>query len=100
MDSTPSFEFPTATGLVYTKSHSPPTDHSHPLEFHDELKYFILFVKGDGRGLANGFFQAMFLTKIGATININSTFTCFYQPFNLVHFLCEYLQHDIVRDGN
>jgi len=41
----------------------------------------------------------MFLTKIGATININSTFTCFYQPFNLVHFLCEYLQHDIVKDG-
>ncbi|CAF1402264.1 unnamed protein product [Adineta steineri] len=54
---------------------------------------------GDGRGLAGGFYQAMFLTKLGATININSTFTCFYQPFNLVHFLCEYLQHDIVRDG-
>jgi hypothetical protein len=42
----------------------------------------------------------MFLTKIGATLNINSTFTCFYQPFNLVDFLCEYLQHDIIRDGN
>lgn len=41
----------------------------------------------------------MFLTKIGATININSTFTCFYQPFNLVDFLCEYLQHNITRDG-
>jgi eukaryotic translation initiation factor 2C len=41
----------------------------------------------------------MFLTKIGATININSTFTCFYQPFNLVDFLCEYLQHDIIKDG-
>ncbi|CAF3974303.1 unnamed protein product, partial [Rotaria magnacalcarata] len=54
---------------------------------------------GDGRGLGRGFYQAMFLTKIGATLNINSTFTCFYQPFNLVHFLCEYLQHDIVRDG-
>ncbi|CAF1297196.1 unnamed protein product [Adineta ricciae] len=54
---------------------------------------------GDGRGLASGFYQAMFLTCIGATININSTFTCFYQPFNLVHFLCEYLQHDIVQDG-
>lgn len=54
---------------------------------------------GDGRGLATGFYQAMFLTKIGATININSTFTCFYQPFNLVDFLCEYLQHDITHDG-
>ncbi|CAF2623092.1 unnamed protein product [Rotaria sp. Silwood2] len=54
---------------------------------------------GDGRGLANGSYQAMFLTKIGATLNINSTFTCFYQPFNLVDFLCEYLQHDIIRDG-
>jgi hypothetical protein len=42
----------------------------------------------------------MFLTEIGATLNINSTFTCFYQPFNLVDFLCEYLQHDIIRDGN
>ncbi|CAF1375953.1 unnamed protein product [Rotaria sordida] len=41
----------------------------------------------------------MFLTKIGATLNINSTFTCFYQPFNLVDFLCEYLQHNIIRDG-
>ncbi|CAF0858888.1 unnamed protein product [Rotaria sp. Silwood1] len=54
---------------------------------------------GDGRGLAHGFYQAMFLTKIGATININSTFTCFYQPLNLVDFLCDYLQHDIIRDG-
>ena len=42
----------------------------------------------------------MFLTEIGATLNINSTFTCFYQPFNLVDFLCEYLQHDVIRDGN
>ena len=42
----------------------------------------------------------MFLTEIGATLNINSTFTCFYQPFNLVDFLCEYLQHDIIRDGS
>ena len=57
------------------------------------------FFLGDGRGLASGFYQAMFLTCIGATINVNSTFTCFYQPFNLVHFLCEYLQHDIVQDG-
>ncbi|CAF4038008.1 unnamed protein product [Rotaria sp. Silwood2] len=54
---------------------------------------------GDGRGLAHGFYQAMFLTKVGATININSTFTCFYQPFNLVDFLCEYLQHNIIQDG-
>ncbi|CAF1938445.1 unnamed protein product [Rotaria magnacalcarata] len=54
---------------------------------------------GDGRGLAHGSYQAMFLTKIGATLNINSTFTCFYQPLNLVDFLCEYLQHDIIRDG-
>jgi len=54
---------------------------------------------GDGRGLGSGFYQAMFLTKIGATININSTFTCFYESLNLVDFLCQYLQHDIVRDG-
>jgi hypothetical protein len=60
----------------------------------------LFFSKGDGRGLANGSYQAMFLTQIGATLNINSTFTCFYQPFNLVDFLCEYLQHDIIRDGN
>lgn len=56
--------------------------------------------QGDGRGLGHGFYQAMFLTKIGATLNINSTFTCFYRPINLVDFLCEYLQHDVVRDGN
>ncbi|CAF0781179.1 unnamed protein product [Rotaria sp. Silwood1] len=59
----------------------------------------VHFHERDGRGLASGSYQAMFLTKIGATLNINSTFTCFYQPFNLVDFLCEYLQHDIIRDG-
>ena len=61
--------------------------------------FSLFFEIGDGRGLANGSYQAMFLTEIGATLYINSTFTCFYQPFNLVDFLCEYLQHDIVRDG-
>lgn len=60
---------------------------------------FVSIRVGDGRGLASGSYQAMFLTQIGATLNINSTFTCFYQPLNLVDFLCEYLQHDIVRDG-
>ena len=69
-------------------------------EFSSSLIHFLLLsFAGDGRGLASGSYQAMFLTQIGATLNINSTFTCFYQPLNLVDFLCEYLQHDIVRDG-
>ncbi|CAF1109966.1 unnamed protein product [Didymodactylos carnosus] len=51
----------------------------------------------DGRGIGYGFYQAMFLTKVGVTLNINNTFTCFYHSMNLVDFLCDYLQTDITR---
>lgn len=53
----------------------------------------------DGRGLAHGLYQAMFLTQIGATININTTFTCFYQPMKLIDFISAFLQKDITRGG-
>jgi len=54
---------------------------------------------GDGRGLAHGAYQAIFVTKIGPTLNVNSTFTCFYQPMNLVDFLCAHLERDITQTG-
>ncbi|CAF4289211.1 unnamed protein product, partial [Rotaria sordida] len=55
---------------------------------------------GDGRGLASGFHQALCLTRGGPTINVNLTFTCFYQPLNFVDFACQYLRQDITRGVN
>ncbi|CAF0770466.1 unnamed protein product [Didymodactylos carnosus] len=54
---------------------------------------------GDGRGLAQGFYQAMFLTQCGPTLNINATFTCFYHGMDLVRFVSDYLQQDITKRG-
>ena len=54
---------------------------------------------GDGRGLASGFYQAIVLGERGPTLNINNTFCCFYQNFNLVEFLSCYLNHDIRKNG-
>ncbi|CAF1024442.1 unnamed protein product [Rotaria sp. Silwood1] len=51
----------------------------------------------DGRGMAKGFYQALFLTRCGPTLNINLTFTCFYMPLNFVHFACKYLRKDITN---
>ncbi|CAF3707984.1 unnamed protein product [Rotaria sordida] len=54
---------------------------------------------GDGRGLASGFYQAIVLGERGPTLNINNTFCCFYQNYNLVEFLSCYLSHDIRKHG-
>ncbi|CAF3441824.1 unnamed protein product [Rotaria sp. Silwood1] len=54
---------------------------------------------GDGRGLASGFYQAIVLGERGPTLNINNTFCCFYQNYNLVEFLSCYLNHDIRKHG-
>ncbi|CAF4641342.1 unnamed protein product, partial [Rotaria sp. Silwood2] len=54
---------------------------------------------GDGRGLASGFYQAIVLGEHGPTLNINNTFCCFYQNYNLVEFLSCYLSHDIRQHG-
>ncbi|CAF3650729.1 unnamed protein product [Rotaria sordida] len=53
---------------------------------------------GDGRGMAKGFYQALFLTQGGPTINVNLTFTCFYMPLRFVEFACKYLRKDITSD--
>ena len=50
---------------------------------------------GDGRGMASGFYQALFLTQCGPTVNINLAFTCFYLPLNFVEFASKYLRKDI-----
>ncbi|CAF3801905.1 unnamed protein product [Rotaria socialis] len=52
----------------------------------------------DGRGIAKGFYQSLFLTQIGPTININLSFACFYMPLNFVDFACEFLRKDITKD--
>ncbi|UJR24794.1 hypothetical protein I4U23_006169 [Adineta vaga] len=54
---------------------------------------------GDGRGLASGFYQAVVLGERGPTLNINNTFCCFYQNYNLVEFISCYLGQDIRRSG-
>ncbi|CAF1041399.1 unnamed protein product [Rotaria sordida] len=51
----------------------------------------------DGRGMAKGFYQALFLTRCGPTLNVNLTFTCFYMPLNFVDFACKYLRKDITK---
>lgn len=59
----------------------------------------FFFHSGDGRGLAAGFYQAIVLGERGPTLNINNTFCCFYQNYNLVEFLSCYLNHDIRKNG-
>ncbi|CAF4557350.1 unnamed protein product, partial [Rotaria sp. Silwood2] len=51
----------------------------------------------DGRGMAKGFYQALFLTRLGPTLNVNLTFTCFYMPMNFIQFACQYLREDITK---
>jgi len=64
-------------------------------QFYDRLKG--LEDLGDGRGMAKGFFQALFLTQCGPTLNINLAFTCFYMPLNFVDFATRYLRVDITE---
>jgi len=54
---------------------------------------------GDGRGLASGFYQAIVLGERGPTLNLNNTFCCFYQNYNLVEFLSCYLNNDVRKHG-
>jgi hypothetical protein len=50
--------------------------------------------------MAKGFYQALFLTQGGPTLNINLTFTCFYLPLRFIDFASQYLRKDIIRDLN
>jgi hypothetical protein len=65
---------------------------------HLEIKLLLINIYlGDGRGMANGFYQALFLTQCGPTLNINLAFTCFYMPLNFVEFATKYLRKDITK---
>ncbi|CAF2681440.1 unnamed protein product [Rotaria sp. Silwood2] len=52
---------------------------------------------GDGRGMARGFYQALFLTQGGPTLNINLTFTCFFMPLSFIDFASKYLRKDVTK---
>ena len=47
--------------------------------------------------MASGFYQALFLTQGGPTLNINLTFTCFYMPLNFIEFATKYLRKDVTK---
>jgi len=67
------------------------------------IDFFIILLRiflGDGRGMASGFYQALFLTQCGPTLNINLAFTCFYMPLNFVEFATKYLRKDITKGLN
>ena len=49
--------------------------------------------------MAYGFYEALFLTQRGPTLNMNLTFTCFYDPINFLNFACKYLRKDIIKYG-
>lgn len=49
--------------------------------------------------MASGFYQALFLTQMGITLNMNLTFSCFYQPLNFIDFACKYLRKNIITTG-
>ncbi|CAF3334667.1 unnamed protein product [Rotaria sp. Silwood2] len=53
---------------------------------------------GNGRGIAKGFYQALFLTQGSLTLNINLACTYFYMPLNFVGFASKYLRKDITKD--
>lgn len=60
----------------------------------------FVFRLGDGRGLASGFYQSIVLGEKGPTLNMNNTFSCFYQNWNLVEFICCFLDQDIRKTGS
>ena len=47
--------------------------------------------------MAKGFYQSLFLTSGGLTLNINLTFTCFYMPLYFLDFASKYLRKDITK---
>ena len=52
---------------------------------------------GEGRGIANGFHQALCLTCCGPTLILNLAFASFYLPLNFVEFACKCIGKDITR---
>jgi hypothetical protein len=58
-----------------------------------------MFCLGDGRCFALRFYHGIVLDEAGPTLNINNTFCCFYQNYNLIEFLCCYLNNDIRNHG-
>ena len=55
--------------------------------------------QNSGFALAQGFYQAMFVTQAGPTLTIDTKCSCFYRNIDMLHFLSIYLGRDITMNG-
>ncbi|CAF1530973.1 unnamed protein product, partial [Adineta steineri] len=55
--------------------------------------------QNSGFALAQGFYQAMFVTQIGPTLTIDTKCSCFYRNIDMLHFLSIYLGRDLKING-
>jgi len=56
--------------------------------------------QNSGFALAQGFYQAMFVTQAGPTLTIDTKCSCFYRNIDMLHFLSIYLGRDLTsNDG-
>ena len=55
--------------------------------------------QNSGFALAQGFYQAMFVTQAGPTLTIDTKCSCFYRNVDMLHFLSIYLGRDITHNG-
>ncbi len=55
--------------------------------------------QNSGFALAQGFYQAMFVTQAGPTLTIDTKCSCFYRNIDMLHFLSIYLGRDITVNG-
>ncbi|CAF0851329.1 unnamed protein product [Rotaria sordida] len=55
--------------------------------------------QNSGFALAQGFYQAMFVTQAGPTLTIDTKCSCFYRNIDMLHFISIYLERDITMNG-
>ena len=55
--------------------------------------------QNSGFALAQGFYQAMFVTQAGPTLTIDTKCSCFYRNIDMLHFLSIYLGRDLTKNG-
>ena len=55
--------------------------------------------QNSGFALAQGFYQAMFVTQAGPTLTVDTKCSCFYRNIDMLHFLSIYLGRDLTING-